>query len=119
MDHTVLKKKLSTFKTSKGNLIKVSDEVLLEVIRSWESWTGTSRQLGKELGINMKQVGFLVRKAKKLLREGHVPELEFKEIKDDSVNAVGSSNIEKCWDSRRIIRFKEDDQLVDFLKKAS
>ena len=74
MDNAVIKKRLSTFKSSKGNLVKVSEDLLFDVIRAWESWTGSSTDLAKELGVNVKQVSFLVRKAKKLHREGRFPD---------------------------------------------
>lgn len=124
MDNTVLRKRLSTFKTSGGSLIKVSDDLLFDVIRAWEAWTGTSTELAKELGVNVKQVSFLVRKAKKLQREGRFPESEFKEIKIEPSSVVapfsgGPCGIEIAWDQGKIIRFSQVEQLVDFLKKVA
>ncbi len=123
MDNTVLRKRLSTFKTSSGSLIKVSDDLLFDVIRAWEAWTGTSTDLAKELGVNVKQVSFLVRKAKKLQREGRFPESEFKEIKIESSSVAQFSRdpcgIELAWDQGKIIRFSQVEQLVDFLKKVA
>ena len=121
MDSTVLRKRLSTFKTSKGSLTKVSDDLLFDIIRAWEAWTGTSTDLAKELGVNVKQVSFLVRKAKKLQREGKFPESEFKEIKVESsalnsMLAGGPCGIEIAWDQGKIIRFSQVEQLVDFLR---
>ncbi len=125
MDNSILKKRLSTFKGSKGNLIRVSDDLLFDVIRSWESWTGTSTDLSKELGIHVKQLAFLVRKAKKLQREGRFPESEFKEIKlsDGAGTEVSGlppcSGIEVAWDNNKLIRFNQVEQLVEFLKKVA
>lgn len=123
MDNTVLRKRLSTFKTNKGNLTKVSDDLLFDVIRTWEAWTGTSTELAKEFGINVKQMGFLVKKAKKLSREGAFPVEEFKEIKIESSPAMsfagGPCGIEIAWDNGKIIRFGQVEQLVDFLKKVA
>lgn len=123
MDNTVLRKRLSTFKTSSGSLIKVSDDLLFDVIRAWEAWTGTSTDLAKELGVNVKQVSFLVRKAKKLQREGRFPESEFKEIKIESSSTASFSGIpcgiEIAWDNGKVIRFGQVEQLVDFLKKVA
>ncbi len=123
MDNAVLKKRLSTFKGSKGNLIKVSDDLLFDVIRSWESWTGTSTDLAKELGVHVKQLAFIVRKAKKLQREGKFPESEFKEIKLESSPTSSFSGspcgIEMAWDNGKVIRFGQVEQLVDFLKKVA
>lgn len=123
MDNTVLRKRLSTFKSSGGSLIKVSDDLLFDVIRAWEAWAGTSTDLAKELGVNVKQVSFLVRKAKKLQREGKFPESEFKEIKIESSPTPSFSGspcgIEIAWDNGKIIRFGQVEQLVDFLKRVA
>lgn len=124
MDHSILRKRLTTFKSSKGNLIKVSDELLFDLIRAWESWTGTSTELAKDLGINVKQLSFIVRKAKKLHREGRFPESEFKEIKINSesgqiIESSPCSGVEIIWNNGKIIRFSQVDLLVDFLKKVA
>jgi len=126
MDNTILRKRLSTFKTSSGSLIKVSDDLLFDIIRAWESWTGTSTDLAKELGVNVKQVSFLVRKAKALQREGRFPESEFKEIKiEESPSNLASltsgpcNGVEILWDNGKLIRFSQVEQLVDFLKKVA
>ena len=124
MDHSILRKRLTTFKSSKGNLIKVSDELLFDLIRAWESWTGTSTELAKDFGINVKQLSFIVRKAKKLHREGRFPESEFKEIKINSesgqiIESAPCSGVEIIWNNGKVIRFSQVDLLVDFLKKVA
>jgi hypothetical protein len=124
MDNSVLKKRLMTFKGNKGNLIKVSDDLLYDIIRSWEAWSGTSTDLAKELGIHVKQLSFIVRKAKKLHREGRFPVEEFKEIKINSesgqIMELGPcSGVELVWSNGKVIRFSQVDLLVDFLKKAA
>ena len=68
MDNAILRKRLSTFKSSKGSLTRVSDEVLIDVIRAWEQWNGKSTDLGRELGIDKYQLVFLIKKAKQLKR---------------------------------------------------
>jgi hypothetical protein len=124
MDNSILRKRLMTFKSSKGNLIKVSDELLFDVIRAWESWTGTSTELARELGIHVKQLSFIVRKAKKLHREGRFPTEEFKEIKINPesgqiMELAPCSGVELVWSNGKVIRFSQVDLLVDFLKKAA
>lgn len=42
MEHSILKKRLNTFKSAKGTLKDVSDEVVLEVLRAWENWPGVT-----------------------------------------------------------------------------
>lgn len=123
MDNSILRKKISTFKSSKGSLIKVSDEVIFEVIRAWEQWSGRSTELAKELGINVKQLIFLIKKAKQLKREGVFPEEGFKEIKVEGVSALPGAlagcGIELSWGENKLIRFSQVEQLVDFLKKVA
>jgi hypothetical protein len=122
MDNAILRKKLSTFKSSKGSLIKVSDDVIFEVITSWEQWNGKSTDLAKELGIDIKQLIFLIKKAKQLKREGTFPVEGFKEIKvaDGGVGSLPPcTGIEVAWDNGKLIRFSEVSQLVDFLKKVA
>ena len=121
MDNATLRKRLSTFKSSKGSLTRVSDDVLCDVIRAWEQWNGKSTDLGRELGIDKYQLVFLIKKAKQLKREGKFPEDGFKEIKVDGAQSLGSSpcGIELAWDGGKVIRFSQVEQLVDFLKKVA
>lgn len=120
MDNAIIKKRLSTFKSSKGSLTRVSDDVLADVIRAWEQWTGKSTDLARELGVDKYQLVFLIKKAKQLKREGTFPEDGFKEIKVEPSQAVGFTGgpcgIEIAWDNGKLIRFSEVSQLVDFLK---
>ena len=123
MDNAIIKKRLSTFKSSKGSLTRVSDEVLADVIRAWEQWSGKSTDLARELGVDKYQLVFLIKKAKQLKREGTFPEDSFKEIKIESSQAVGFGGgpcgIEMSWDNGKLIRFSEVSQLVEFLKKVA
>lgn len=127
MDNSILKKKLSTFRTAKGKLTRVSEDILIEVIKTWETWPGTSSDMARDLGLTMRQLVILVEKAKKLIRDGDYPMNDFKEIKLDGGGLSGSSGplpnpcqgIELCWESNKVIRFAQVDQLVDFLKKVA
>lgn len=123
MDNLILKKRLSSFKTAKGRHTKVSDEVLVEMLNAWESWTGTASDFYRDLGLSKMQLGGLLKKAKKLRRLGHVLEGDFKEIKIES-NTLGPLNDSTCGivlsfpDGKRA-HFHQVDQLVDFLKKIA
>ena len=122
MDNTILKKKLSTFRSQKGNLMNVAPDVLCELLRSWEEWPGTTKDFYKSIGVSQRQMAVLVGKAKKLHREGGFPEGDFKEIKIEA-SAGGFSlpcqGIELSWDAGKVIRFAAVEQLVDFLKKVA
>lgn len=103
MDLAILKKKISTYKTTTGKLTRVPDELAYEILKSWEQWTG---------------------RAKNLQREGFFPADDFKEIKIDSASGqvlelTPCSGVEVVWDNGKIIRFSQVDLLLDFLKKAA
>ncbi len=122
MDNAILKKKLNTFKSDKGTLKDVSNEVVFEVLRSWEHWPGKSSDLYRELGLSKMQMVTMIQKAKKLVKSGMVPPDDFKEIKvaDQSFGALSPcSGIEISWDNGKLIRFQQVELLIDFLKKVA
>jgi len=125
MDVVVLKKRLNTFKTGGGKITKVSDEVIMELLRAWEQWPGSSADLYRELGLSKMQMVTLIKKAKKLIKSGTVfPESDFKEIKLDPGTGqiqelAPCQGVELVWKDGRLIRFSQVDLLVDFLKKAA
>ena len=126
MDNTVLRKRLSTFRSPKGSLTRVADDIMMEVLVTWEQWSGTSTDLAKELGLTMRQLVILVEKAKKVVRDGGYPMAEFKEIKIQespsnlaSLHSGPCAGVEILWDNGKLIRFQQVEQLVDFLKKVA
>ena len=122
MDNAILKKRLNTFKTSKGTLKRVSDDVVLDILRAWENWTGTATAFYRELGLSKGQLASMIKKAKHLIKSGVVLESEFKELsKDVQENTIQNpgKGIELLWGGDKIIRFYEVEQLLDFLKKVA
>ncbi len=123
MDHGIIKKRLDTYRMDGGRFSKVSDEVVVDILKSWESWTGKGNDFAKEIGINRHQLGIFIKKGRKLIKSGKYSEGEFKELKLDNLVSVGSSNlsgsIEVGWENGRVIRFFQVEQLIDFLKKVS
>jgi len=120
MDTGILRKRLSSFKSGKGSLTRVSDDVLIDVIRVWEEWpTGKSGELARELGVDSHQLVFLIKKAKQIKRAGNFPADGFKEIKIEGVSTGIPCGIELTWESGKVIRFNQVEQLVDFLKKVA
>ena len=121
MDLGILKKKVSTYRSEGGRLKNVSDELLMEILQAWESWTGPASGFYTALGVTHRKMASLMGKAKKLKREGHFPIEEFKEIQlEGGQNLSGPCQaIEVAWDNGRVIRFSEVSQLVDFLKKVA
>jgi hypothetical protein len=120
MDNNILKKRLNTFKTDKGSLKNVSNEVVLEVLAAWENWPGTAAELYRELSLSKMQLVTMIQKAKRLVKGGAVPPSDFKEIKVDT-NSTGEGGccIEIAWDGGKVIRFGQVDHLIDFLKKVA
>ncbi len=121
MDLEILKKRLSSYRTPKGRLTRVPDELLVDILLAWEQWTGSGFYTA--LGADHRKMAGLIGRAKKLKREGFFPEEVFKEIK---VSEPGSSSplnpcqgIEIVWDQGKLIRFPEVQLLIEFLKKVS
>lgn len=125
MDNVTLRKKLSTYLSDKGQLRNLSSEVLYEVLVSWENWTGPSKDFYRSLGFTQRQMAGLIGKAKKLKREGHFGEGEFKAVSVEGLAASGGTDHGPCpgaeivWTNGRVIRFSQVDLLLDFLKKSA
>ena len=124
MDHNVLKKKLNTFKSSKGTLRQVGNDVVIEVLRAWEHWPGSAADLYRELGLSKMQLVTMIQKAKRLVKSGTVIEPEFTEVKLDVPGTQGLQSpaalcIEVAWGQDKLIRFCQVEQLIEFLKKAA
>ena len=127
MDLGVLKKKLSTYVSESGRLRNVSEDLLYEVLCSWEEWTGTATEFYREIGFSQKQMAKLIGKAKKLKREGHFGSESFKEVHVEGYQEIGSGDetylsspmIELKASAGSLIRFPQVSQLVEYLKQAS
>ncbi len=125
MDNVTLKKKLSTYMSSKGYLKNVPEEVLYELLIAWENWTGTSKEFYASLGFTQTQMASLIGKAKKYKREGYFVESEFKQVKiepefPNEINPnLTCSAAEIVMSDGKIIRFAQIDYLLDFLKKSA
>lgn len=126
MDLEILKKRISSYRTPKGRITRVPDDMLVDILIAWEQWTGASRGFYAALGADHRKMAGLIGRAKKLKREGHFPEEAFKEIKlqesPSSLNFLTSGpcqGVEILWDNGKLIRFQQVEQLVDFLKKVA
>lgn len=103
MDMSILKKKISTFRSETGKLMNVSDELLMELLLAWEAWSGPASGFYAALGVDHRKMAKLMGRAKKLKREGVFPESSFKEIRLESPSsALGSGSgcaIELAWEN--------------------
>lgn len=118
METVILKKRLNTYKSGKGKLTKVDDEVVMEVLRAWEQWQGSTADLYRELGLSKMQLVTMIQKAKLLVKKGAVSGSGFKEIKVNTPPSDTSSKIELIWDKCRLIRFSEVGSLIEFLTRV-
>ena len=125
MDLEVLNKKIGTFRGEGGRVRNVSDELLMEILSAWENYKGPTKGFHSAIGVSKEGMGSLIKKAKKLKREGF-PTDAFKEIKisespSDLTSLVGGpcQGVEILWDNGKLIRFQQVEQLIDFLKKVA
>lgn len=121
MDLGILRKKLSTYRSQSGKLMNVSDELLVEILLAWEQWTGPASGFYTALGADHRKMAKLIGRAKRLKREGHFPDSEFKQVQilPDGPAGTLSCEIELSWEAGRVIRFSKVEQLIDFLKKVA
>lgn len=131
MDLVILKKKLSVFRDQGGSIKNVSDELLYELLVSWESWEGTPKDFYSALGSSSKQMAGVIGRAKRYKREGRFGSSEFKEVVVEGQNpepAPGGSLaaptnlcnvIELVWPDGRIARFSDLDRFLEFMKRTA
>lgn len=123
LETAIIKKRLNTFRLASGRLQGVSGDVVMEVLRAWESWPGQSCEFTREVGLKKHQLATLIREGKKRVKSGKVTESEFKELSLPGLGAVGlgfdGMGMELKLDANRAIRFGQVDQLVEFLKKTA
>lgn len=124
MDLVILKKKISSFKTPTGKVTKVPDELVMEILHAWEKWSGPSSGFYAEIGVSPKKMARILGRGKKLRREGHFPDEDFKEVKVETAQERQTSlppcsGVELVWEGGKVIRFYQMDLLLDFLKRAA
>ncbi|MGZ3806092.1 MAG: hypothetical protein ACXVB4_17895 [Pseudobdellovibrionaceae bacterium] len=126
MDLEVLKKKISTFKGEGGRVKITDDSLLMEILSSWEQWTGPMKEFYRAIGVSQTGMASIIGRAKKLRREGYFPAEDFKEIKVEgsalnltSLQSGPCLGVEMVWDNGKLIRFQQVEQLIDFLKKVA
>jgi hypothetical protein len=124
MDLEILKKKLSTFKGNGGRIRNVSDDLLLEILAYWETYSGSARDFYRGIGCSSKGWSSILGKAKRLKREGG--SIPFTEVKIDGINeSKGLSDFNtiicdiEVQDNNKIIRFRKVDLLIEYLKKVA
>lgn len=125
MDMEILKKRISSYRTAKGRITTLPNDLLYDILQAWEQWTGPASGFYSALGADYRKMASLIGRAKKLKREGHFPEDSFKEIKVEnspsnlvSLTSGPCQGVEIIWDGGKLIRFPHVENLIDFLKKV-
>ena len=122
METAVIKKRLNTFKSTKGMLQDVSSDVVMEVLRGWETWPGKTAQYYREIGLSRMQMVNMIKKAKRLVKSGAVQESEFKELSvpgSMGISVPTGAAMEVRLDGGKAVAFSQVDLLVEFLKKMA
>ncbi len=121
MDYEVMKKKLDAYRKPSGQFRRVNGDLLIELLRMWETHTGSSAEFAKMLGMKRKQLSRLVQTARKIATTTEAVDPAFHELQSQPADegVKPGSGIEMVWGSDKIIRFPTVDTLMDFLKKAS
>lgn len=126
MDLTILKKKISSYRTPKGQIRSLPNELLGEILHAWEQWTGPASGFYTALGADYRKMGSLMGKAKQLKRDGVFDGLNFTEVIVEGEQEADSAEIATTTGcgielvyKDNVIRFGSSDLLLDFLNKAA
>ena len=124
MDLSVLAKKISSYRSPKGQVRNLPNELRAEILHAWEQWTGSGIGFYSAIGVNQKKMAKIMGKAKQLKRDGAFDGLNFTEVVLDQdsgqvIELPPCSGVELVWEGGRIIRFSRVEMLLDFLKKAA
>lgn len=113
----ILKKRLNTFRSPKGSVIGVPDDLVVDIVRAWEQWTGTAKSFYQSLGLKKQQLASLIKKGKRLFKDGKEKLGPFTPIEIKPPADHNKVPIILTWDKKKTIRFYEVGQLIEFLKK--
>lgn len=119
-ENLILKKRLNTCRTAKGTLIRIPDELIVDIIRAWERWPGTAKSFYTSIGIKKQQLATIIKKGKRLFKNGKEKLGPFVPVEiQNSPTADNKVPIILRWDKKRSIRFYQVSHLVEFLEKAA
>jgi len=118
-ENTILKKRLNTFKNAKGALYGLPDDLIIDLVRAWERWPGTAKSFYQGIGIKKQQMGFIIKKGKRLFKEGKEQLGQFTPVEVKPPTCDQKAPIILNWDKTKTIQFYQVGHLVEFLKKAA
>ena len=115
----ILKKRLNTFKNAKGALYGLPDDLIIELVQAWERWPGSAKSFYQSIGIKKQQMGFIIKKGKRLFKEGKEKLGPFKPVEIKKTPLDNKIPIILSLDRKKSIRFYQVDHLIEFLKKSA
>lgn len=121
----ILKKRLNTFKNAKGALYGLPDDLVIDLVHAWERWPGTAKSFYQSIGIKKQQMGFIIKKGKRLFKEGKEKLGSFTPVPVQNTGTPstpgtsGKVPIIVNWDKKKSIRFYQVNHLIEFLKKCA
>ena len=121
-ENLILKKRLNTCRTSAGRLSQIPDALVIDIVRAWERWPGTAKSFYSSLGLKKQQMGSIIKKGKRLFKEGKEKLGGFSPIPTQVSTSQQSTDkipIIVNWDKKKSIRFYQVSHLVEFLKKCA
>ena len=118
-ENLILKKRLNTCRSSNGRLNGIPDDLTLDIIKAWERWPGNAKSFYQTLGLKKQQLACVIKKGKRLLKEGKEKLGPFTPIEIKNSTDQQKAPIVLIWDKKRLIRFYQVSQLVEFLKEAA
>jgi hypothetical protein len=119
-ENLILKKRLNTCRSSNGRLSGIPNELIVDIVKSWERWSGSAKSFYQSLGIKKQQLAIIIKKGKRLFKDGKDQLGAFTPI-EVPIETVSDNKtpIILRWDKKKSIRFYQVAHLVDFLKKVS
>ena len=117
-----LKKRLNTCRLSTGRLSKIPDDLIINILKSWGRWPGTSKAFYQSIGIKKQQLGSIMKKAKRLIKDGNEKLRPFIPLEVRPASPTTSNQMIPIIlrpDKTKSIRFYEVAHLVEFLKKSA
>ena len=119
-ENLILKKRLNTCRTSKGSLVKIPNDLVINIVKAWERWPGNAKSFYQSIGIKKEQLANIIKKGKRLFKDNNNDSLgPFIPVTIEGSNSDCKIPIILRWDKKRSIRFYQVDHLIDFLNKAA
>ncbi len=119
-ENLVLKKRLNTCRSSNGRLRGIPNDLVMDIIKSWERWPGSAKTFYQSLGLKKQQLANIIKKGKRLFKDGKEQLGAFTPIEmPTEPNSDSRVPIILRWDKKKFIRFYHVGHLVEFLQKVS